>query len=749
MSGLATFLHITDVHLTRDGSPMRRDDAKVSIEAASEETRERALDLTLKKIAERLQADNVTLSGVLFCGDAQNKGAPGGHDQLFKMLIERFGSVGISPANIVATPGNHDVPKGSLPSSPERYEDFLRVWRDNGCITPWIDGIDDKASAAPAPQHALVDPAGLWAVFPLNSSNWSQSTLQMQADLKLKLEEAATKMADAVASDKAKVEEAFKQIVEPMLRNLLAVDMARISHEQAEALRSIIDSVGIPKRRPARLLMMHHHLIAPSIAEELRPFAEFSNLSYIRQYLREIQADVLLHGHKHVEALTYDYIFDPQAGPQSPPHRLATISGGTFADDEHLERVDLGHAMRLVRLSGLPGAPQIEVERIPLAVRGLALPEGQRVRGRLWKTNEAVDGGPVVIHGRDIDEVYARAVRAAAEEAKSAMLIVHLDQPDPAPKDDKLAPLPFPTSYPDPEGPSPEEAQIRMNKNLADDLVSWWQLRRSSLEDRIPYIHGTRLRRFGGQVDQIARLSALLNRNKTTSRGIATLIDPLRDFRATGDGEEFASFCLVQFRRRADAVGGEVLDCIGYYRAQEFKYWWPINVAELRSIQREIAANISCKPGRITTITGDARAVHMRSPTQVAVPVIDRWIDQAPDKIARLSLMLSRRAESHDAEIAEAWRNYLLNQIETVATFNPEGVAVAVNGLELLASCIEQFDSNGNEIARAATKLAKVNRGYEERGRDRGAFEDWAEDARELLQQLLQLTKACFEEAAS
>lgn len=50
MSGLATFLHITDVHLTRDGSPMRRDDAKVSIEAASVETRERALTLPSRKL---------------------------------------------------------------------------------------------------------------------------------------------------------------------------------------------------------------------------------------------------------------------------------------------------------------------------------------------------------------------------------------------------------------------------------------------------------------------------------------------------------------------------------------------------------------------------------------------------------------------------------------------------------------------------------------------------------------------------
>ena len=238
MSTTATFLHITDVHLTQAGSPMRRDDTKVEIEAADVETRETALDLTFEKLAERIKSENITLSGVLFCGDAQNKGAPGGHDQLLAMLTSRFGSVGISNANIVATPGNHDVPKNSKPGSRERYKAFVEVWRKAGCVTPWLDGLDNE-KISDATLHSLVDPNGLWAVFPLNSSNWSQSKLPMSGELKKELAEATANMPDAVGANKDQARQAFRKLVDPLLEKLLSVDMARISRTQLAAMRPV------------------------------------------------------------------------------------------------------------------------------------------------------------------------------------------------------------------------------------------------------------------------------------------------------------------------------------------------------------------------------------------------------------------------------------------------------------------------------------------------------------------------------
>jgi hypothetical protein len=111
---------------------------------------------------------------------------------------------------------------------------------------------------------------------------------------------------------------------------------------------------------------------------------------------------------------------------------------------------------------------------------------------------------------------------------------VHLDLP----RDDATT-LPLPVSYPVPEPLSDSEKDAWMR-----ELVKWWQLDRSQLDHRIPYIHGGRLRRFGGKIDQVARIIRLL-RHGSTTRALAVLIDPFRDFVSDGR-EEFASFCLVE-----------------------------------------------------------------------------------------------------------------------------------------------------------------------------------------------------------
>ena len=91
----------------------------------------------------------------------------------------------------------------------------------------------------------------------------------------------------------------------------------------------------------------------------------------------------------------------------------------------------------------------------------------------------------------------------------------------------------------------------------------------------------------------------------------------------------------MEFRRRDAGDGYVSVDAIAFYRAQEFARWWPINIAELRMLQREIGSALKFKPGKITTIAADARTSG-RSPTQVAMPMIDRWLDQAPERLHSL-----------------------------------------------------------------------------------------------------------------
>jgi 3',5'-cyclic AMP phosphodiesterase CpdA len=102
MPNSAIFLHLTDTHLALAGTAFPRDDFKIAISGIEQDTREGALDLTLSRLAERLRKDGRRLDGVVFSGDAQDRGRPGGHRILFDLLIKHFGDLGVTAVNILA-----------------------------------------------------------------------------------------------------------------------------------------------------------------------------------------------------------------------------------------------------------------------------------------------------------------------------------------------------------------------------------------------------------------------------------------------------------------------------------------------------------------------------------------------------------------------------------------------------------------------------------------------------------------------
>lgn len=165
----ATFLHVTDAHIAYAGTVLERDDRKNPVVGLPAQTRETALRQVFERLAEQLKREGRTLDGVIFSGDAQDRGRQGGHELLLHLLLNYFGPFGITEERIVATPGNHDVDRAYDPGTAERYKDFCATWRDHGCVVPWIDGVD---VAGPAARHSLVDVDGRWAIFPINSSNW-------------------------------------------------------------------------------------------------------------------------------------------------------------------------------------------------------------------------------------------------------------------------------------------------------------------------------------------------------------------------------------------------------------------------------------------------------------------------------------------------------------------------------------------------------------------------------------------------
>lgn len=724
-------LHVADPHFFEKEPGRGLHHLKASVIGVTQDTKEQTFELTLELLEKRLKKDGITLDAVVFTGDAQDQFSPGGHNWLRDVLLRVFKGCGITNRNIVATPGNHDVDRKLPVGDADRFKEFLEVWRKGESITPWLDAIDENESDLP---HRFENEGGTFEIYPINSSQWSQTNLNPPASISSML----TELTDSLPGvESTAVKEAYEKVILPKVTELLSADIARISPDQLFFLSNLMQQPSGRDGRKLRIVALHHHLTAPSISEEFRAFNDITDLSLLREFLRENEVDVVIHGHKHVENLTYDYVYPNDGGSlDRPPHRMMVISGGA------LEVSKGASPLRLIKLSGLPGAPEVEVEAIPLATRGLSLKKGPSLKGRVWRENHAVAGGPVIITGTDINEVYIRAVRAAQEEARGGMLIVHLDLPSNADEDHDT--LPFPKSYPDPDA----ELSDNVGQTWVRDLVSWWQLPRSILEERIPYIHGTRLERFAGRFNQIKRLTSLLRQNKTTSRGIATLVDPTRDFTADGSKEDFASFCLIQFKWHVDKVGGRnLLDCVGYYRAQEFKHWWPINVAELRQLQRQIAAAVDGVPGRITTIAADARAVLTRAPGQVAVPVIDRWLDQAPEKLAGLATLLAGASNiPNSKDLRAEWAEFLASQSAAAeaSNYNPEGVPVAVDGLHMLARLLEEFSndqSDAGELRVTLRSLAAENERYEKSAKNRASYDAWAPTAAYHLKKLTEITK--------
>lgn len=65
MAERATFLHITDPHLSGSGVRLERDDRKVEVPGIPASTREEALGLLFRRLAERLAREDRALDGVI------------------------------------------------------------------------------------------------------------------------------------------------------------------------------------------------------------------------------------------------------------------------------------------------------------------------------------------------------------------------------------------------------------------------------------------------------------------------------------------------------------------------------------------------------------------------------------------------------------------------------------------------------------------------------------------------------------
>lgn len=638
------FLHVTDCHLSNKTN-YKEKDIKLLGADVEQPLRQEVLEKTLAAVADALEASGTKLDAIVFSGDGTIQGSPDGQLTLRNMLLKHFEKSGIDAGKIVATPGNHDIVSGTKPNTVERYRLFQSAWMTPGeaSIVPFLDGIHDIGKLD-FDKHVLVGIDRKWAVFPINSSNWSQIRLS------------ATENKDVKTLQDFLVTQTDPKPLMEALEQLTSYDMARISNNQLSAIKLLATAT---QDIPLRIAVLHHHLLPVSDREEFKAGADITNLGALRQVLLEHGFHIVVHGHKHHATAHFDHIYPTSRdGGIESPHRLLTISGGSFGPTS----TEPDTPVRLISVKNIPNAPTCHIRNYEIGKAGQKIKSSELKPIQLWE-NDPASMGPISIYGDSVDKVYARSIQSIAKyPTRSIACTVEFESP---------GTCSFPFAY-------PYSGDVNERDEWFTETVKWWQQPTSRMDGRIPYIHGSRLKRFGGNIDQIERIITLLKSKEPTSKTIALVVDPGRDF---GPKISFASFCLVQFCLRPNLE----LDCIGYYRAQEFNHWWPVNVAELRYLQEEVLAETQLKPGKITTITPYPRlSDDIRQPTKVAVPLIDQWVDSHPVRIAQIALYLADTSAASTDDGVKYWKRCLIDLEHATNGFHQDGNPVAIEGLQLL-----------------------------------------------------------------
>jgi 3',5'-cyclic AMP phosphodiesterase CpdA len=625
---MSRILHLSDLHL---GKPLERqllDSQKGSLASADIRAERHVLIETL----DRLDAEGVLggVQAIVISGDLTNAAEPAGFDE-FAGLVELL-TRHIGPEQIVVVPGNHDVPREHGPADPERYTEFLRVTRKLGLATPLLDGLDFSADGHLEGEyraHEHLVGGEDFLIVPINSSHYCWGTEPLP-------ESVIDSFLSAV--DPAEVEEATEEIRRH--------DIPRVSNAQMAAIEQLLGAQtggASSRERSTRIAVLHHQLLPVSASEEFKAFESLTNLGAIREFLVSLGIQVVLHGHKHTGALYWDFVADQQR-LGSPPARVLVVAGpGRFRPGELTARV--------LDLSPRKHAPEVRIEDVFAAERRGGSPRRYVAdRARLWDDPAAAAAAQaLVIRGTTPAEVYERVQShfdSVAQRQAERYLICEIADPRNAEK----APDDYPMSG------DPGEIQAWMT-----DLVDWWQLHDPQLSHGVAFNHGERIyKRWGDQVDAASKLLSAASGDPSTTRAAILLLDPATE--SSPQLGEFPSFVSVQFQLVA-AGGTWRLDCTGTFRKQEMRYWWPINVAELARVQAAVASKTTInrqkpKLGVLRTVT--ALAIVERQLPTVAVPAIDRAMDQRPEDLWRLAYSLIDPEKAGDAaELRALWDRYM------------------------------------------------------------------------------------------
>lgn len=686
---MALFLHLSDLHLGKAPVDEIADDYKqdfVPIELRIQ--RQQILLWTLEDL--RRVVDERPLDAVVVTGDLTVANREDGFAE-FEGLLDALGPLRPDNNRIVVVPGNHDVTWRTTPAAPARYEYFAKHVRSKGYVTPLLDGVDINSTGDfigdDSLVHHLIDEDAGWVIIPINSADYSGSIEPLPH-----VDDAAWD--DIMQDAEARVGPAG---VAELMR-LREYDAARVSPQQLQALHALLNEKTAGAT--IRIAAIHHHLLPVSVREEVKSFESITNLGLVRNFLRENTVQAVMHGHKHREFLYRDHIYSAEGLLDEEAHEVLVIAGATIGTTDWDEK----HVCRLVRVEGERRAPRFSLAPVAGKAPGTPADEPIFAPVLLWRSGHppvSVDT-PQVVCGADVDETYERLMTLFETQSQLTHVVCRVEDPASA---DRL-----PEAYPDVPDIEPAARQ-----RWYEQLVRWWQKSDSKLRERLRFTHGSRIVQPG--LDQIVAAADALRKEPETTRAVITLLDPKID--RVGDVEnKYPAFCLVQLLRR-ERPRGTQLDCIGYFRKQQMRYWWPVNLGELRHIQKLVidelgGTNAPMHAGPLWTIT--ALAVPGATIPRVAVPSIDRIFDDNEDRLWKLAYAVAWEGlENRAATIRELLA--LVEELVPEVDFDPDGVPVALEGLSHVAAGLMRFgeyhpQSRARDLAECLNRLYGVNRDY-------------------------------------
>jgi 3',5'-cyclic AMP phosphodiesterase CpdA len=701
---VALLLQIGDLHLGPLGRTQAIGDNKDQfIPVVERQNRIQVLRTSLRALASVVTANDRVLDAVVVAGDVSSQYSETGFEILADLLAQ-LGQVYPGDDRVVVVPGNHDVKWKTPASSAERYELFLSHIRRRGFVTPYLEGTDldatGKVIGDPAFSPILTLDDGAVAIAAMNSANYSGSVEPTALDAGI-----LNSLSEKAASDPA-IASLLAEVDRLSLR-----DAARVSPAQLTALRSAFDT---QREDAVRAVVLHHHLLPVTLNEEVKAYESIVNLGEVREFLTTNRIHLVMHGHKHSASTYLDLTHRPQEleigrtefVQQQPVMVSSVASVGTA----------LGAGSEVARLVEI--SPQYPRARRVSAFGVPGLASGSSYRDldfpRVASTVVRFDDDPGRVHlfeGTTVDDVYEQLLTvfddARAPAAALMSVVCRIS--------DGSSALDAPASYGSIFAEPPSD--------WFEEIVDWWQ-------DPDPVLapgrfnHGSRIFRGFGELDQIESVVEALEADPTTTRGVVILIDPSTDEvgnnRARLPAFAFAHFVVDKDARR--------LDCIGYFRKQQMRVWWPINACELARLQREVLRRLHDRgrdffTGSIVTVSAEALAGTDRP--RVLVPWIDRIAAEDVGKVWELALDLfepSPPPEDGPRDpldyVLAAWRRVFGDWLPT-GVKEPDGVPVSLTGLALLEQAVRVLgtrydDGEAIQLADHLSSLHYDNERYSE-----------------------------------